>query len=136
MPFVQIHTARSLSPDGKRALGLALAQAYAEHMRTSSRIVNVGFVHYADGDLARYDAADDGPREMTVVTCDVRAGRAPEQHEAFGRAVTQLCARALGIDELRVAVYLTEHAASQIHRDGGRAPDWSPAEGAAPSGQA
>jgi phenylpyruvate tautomerase PptA (4-oxalocrotonate tautomerase family) len=132
MPFVQIHVARETAPEARSRLGLALANAYAEHMRTSHRIVNVGFVRYDAGALARYDAAGDQPQEMTVVTCDVRAGRAPEMLEALGRAITSACARELGVPEARVAVYLTEHEAYQIYRDGGRAPDWSPAEASGP----
>ena len=65
---------------------------------------------------------------MTVVTCNVRAGRSPEMHEALGRALTSACARELGVSEARVAVYITEHPAHQIYRDGGRAPEWSPSE--------
>lgn len=128
MPFLQIHTTRTISPDARHALGAALAAAYGDVMQTSARIVNVGFVAYAPGDLARYDAAGDEPREMAVVTCDVRDGRTPAQHESLGRTVTALCAAALGLAEERIAVYLTEHASQQIYRDGGRAPAWSPAE--------
>jgi phenylpyruvate tautomerase PptA (4-oxalocrotonate tautomerase family) len=131
MPFVQIHTARTVSTAARRALGLALAKAYGECMQTDHRIVNVGFTHYADGDLARYDAADDAAQEMTVVTCDVRTGRSPEMIEALGHAITVACARELGIEAARIAVYVSEHAAHEIYRDGGRAPAWSPAEAAA-----
>ena len=130
MPFVQIHTSRAVPAEGKRALGFALATAYAEHMQTSHRIVNVGFVRYDDGDIARFDAAGDGAREMAVVTCDVRAGRSPEAHEALGRAITAACARALTLPEDRIAVYITEHPSHHIYRDGGRAPEWSPSEAA------
>ncbi len=130
MPFVQVHTSRTVVPDVRRSLGLALAKIYGECMQTSHRIVNVGFVHYAEGDLARYDASGDDPREMTIVTCDVRAGRTPETQEQLGRAITSACSHAFGIPEARIAVYLSEHAGYQIYRDGGRAPDWSPAEGA------
>jgi hypothetical protein len=97
-------------------------------MQTNERIVNVGFVHYAEGDLVRYDAANGEPQEMTIVTCDGRAGRPAEMLELLGHAVTVACARELGIDEARVAVYITEHTGAQIYRDRGRAPDWSPAE--------
>jgi phenylpyruvate tautomerase PptA (4-oxalocrotonate tautomerase family) len=91
--------------------------------------VNVGFVQYAEGEPVRYDASDDGPQEMTVVTCEVRAGRSPEMLENLGRAITVACSQELGVPEARIAVYLSEHAAYHIYRDGGRAPEWSPAEG-------
>jgi phenylpyruvate tautomerase PptA (4-oxalocrotonate tautomerase family) len=132
MPFVQIHTSRAVSPEMRRALGGTLARAYAEHMQTSSRIVNVGFVHYAEGEPARYDGTDEAPREMVIVSADVRAGREPAHLAALGRAFTAVCAQALGVGEERVAVYLTEHASHQIYRDGGTAPAWTPAEGATP----
>jgi len=130
VPFLQIHTARHVSSESKHALGLALACAYADAMETSHRIVNVGFLEYPEGDLVRYDASNDGRQGMTIVTCHVRAGRTPAQQESLGRAVTELCARALGVPEARIAVYVTEHAGYQIYRDGSRAPDWSPAEAA------
>jgi phenylpyruvate tautomerase PptA (4-oxalocrotonate tautomerase family) len=133
VPFVQIHTSRAISTETKRALGFALATAYGEHMQTTHRIVNVGFVRYDDGDIARFDAADDGAREMAVITCDVRAGRSPEAHEELGRAITAECSRALALPEERIAVYITEHASHHIYRDGGRAPEWSPAEAVSPT---
>lgn len=132
MPFLQIHTMRAMSPEAKHALGAALAAVYGEIMQTSARIVNVGFVAYAGGDLARYDA-DGAPREMAIVTCDVRGGRTPAQHESLGRTIAAQCAAALGLTEDRIAVYLTEHAGGQIYRDGGSAPAWSPAEASSPA---
>jgi hypothetical protein len=128
MPFVQVHSSRVTSSETRRTIGLALAKAYGEHMQTSHRIVNVGFVHFAAGELARYDAAHDAPQEMTIVTCEVRSGRTPEMLEALGHAMAVICSRELGIPEARVAVYVNEHAGHQIYRDGGRAPDWSAAE--------
>jgi phenylpyruvate tautomerase PptA (4-oxalocrotonate tautomerase family) len=128
MPFVRIHSSRPVKPAIRRSLGFALSQAYGDHMQTDQRIVNIGFVRYADADLVRYDAADNEPQEMTVVTCEVRAGRSPDMLESLGRVITAICSRELGIPETRIAVYITEHAAFQIYRDGGRAPDWSAAE--------
>ena len=128
MPFLQIHTSRKLSFDERGRFGAALAQAYGEYMSTDSRIVNVGFVPYEDGSPARYDAAAEASREMLIVTCDVRSGRAADVLERFGRALTALCAGAYNISELQVAVYITEHHAHEIYRDGGRAPDWSASE--------
>lgn len=132
MPFVQIHTSRVVSPAVRRSLGFALAKTYAEHMQTNHRIVNVGFTLYPPGDLARYDASAEEPSEMTIVTCDVRAGRTAEAQERLGRAITVACSRELGAPAAQIAVYLSEHDAHQIYRDGGRAPDWSAAEGVAP----
>jgi hypothetical protein len=61
MPFIQVHTTRVVSPAARRTLGLALAKSYGDSMQTTYHIVNVGFLHYGEGDLARYDASDDGP---------------------------------------------------------------------------
>ena len=97
-------------------------------MSTDFRIVNVGFVAYGDGSPARYASAVGTVTEMLIVTCDVRSGRTPEVLERFGRAVTALCADAYGISKLQVAIYVTEHAAHEIYRDGARAPDWSASE--------
>jgi phenylpyruvate tautomerase PptA (4-oxalocrotonate tautomerase family) len=128
MPFVQIHTSRPVSATVRDRLGLALANAYAEHMQTNHRIVNVGFALFGDGQLVRYDGPGDLPQEMTVVTCEIRAGRPPEMLEAAARAISAACSRDLEIPAARVVVYMNEHAGSHIYRDGGRAPDWSPVE--------
>jgi phenylpyruvate tautomerase PptA (4-oxalocrotonate tautomerase family) len=127
MPFVQIHTAREISADKIARAGVALANAYARCMQTNSRIVNVGFSRYEAGSLARFDA-EGGPKEMLILTCDVRRGRSPDILEAFGKELTALCAREFGIGEAQVAVYITEHDTHEIYRDGGRAPHWSEAE--------
>ena len=133
MPFVTVHTSRRPDAAARRKLGVALAKAYGEYMQTTHRIVNVAFSMYEPGDVARYDAAGEEAQEMTVVTCDIRAGRTAEAMEGLGRAFTALCVEHLAIDPLRVAIYVNEHAAYQIYRDGGRAPDWSLDEGRAPS---
>jgi phenylpyruvate tautomerase PptA (4-oxalocrotonate tautomerase family) len=125
VPFVHVHTSRRPELAKRREFGAKLAKAYGEHMETTHRIVNVAFSFYNLGDIARYDAAGDAAHEMTVVMCAIRAGRAPDAIEALGRAFTSLCAEYLLIDPLRVAVYVNEHPAYQIYRDGGRAPDWS-----------
>lgn len=125
MPFVTVHTSHRPATAVRLALGAGLAKAYGEHMQTTHRIVNVAFSFYEPGDVARYDAAGDAANDMTVVTCHVRAGRAPDALEALGRAFTALCADHLAIDPLRVAIYVSEHSAYQIYRDGGRAPEWS-----------
>jgi phenylpyruvate tautomerase PptA (4-oxalocrotonate tautomerase family) len=130
MPFVQVHTAGPVAPETMRSLGQTLANVYGTCMQTNARIVNVGFLPHAEGALARYDAADGAPQAMTIVTCDVRSGRSPEMLEALGRTITEACARELGLPEARIAVYISEHAAHEIYRDGGRAPAWSPAEAA------
>lgn len=128
MPFVHVHTSRRAESAVRRELGAALAKAYGKHMETTHRIVNVAFSFYEADDLARYDAADDSAQEMTVVTCDIRVGRTPDAIESLGRALTDLCSEHLQIESLRIAVYVNEHPAYQIYRDGGRAPDWSPEE--------
>jgi phenylpyruvate tautomerase PptA (4-oxalocrotonate tautomerase family) len=136
VPFLQVHTTRDISAVAKHALGAALATAYGDVMQTSARIVNVGFVQYGAGDLGRYDASGGAPREMAVVTCDVRDGRTPAQHESLGRTIAALCSATLGLPEDRIAVYLTEHASHHIYRDGARAPAWTPSEAGARPGRA
>jgi phenylpyruvate tautomerase PptA (4-oxalocrotonate tautomerase family) len=128
MPFVQIHTSRVLAPVDRRAFGLAVARIYGACMSADKNIVNVAFAQYEQNDIARYDADGDTAQEMTIVTCDIRAGRSVDVQEELGRRLTAACAEHLGISEARVAVYLNEHPAHEIYRDGGRAPDWSPAE--------
>jgi phenylpyruvate tautomerase PptA (4-oxalocrotonate tautomerase family) len=128
MPFIQVHSCRAVSPAVRSKLGFELAGLYASAMQTDHRIVNVGFSTYPPGGLARYGESDEDASEMTILTCDVRSGRTPEAIEAFGSALTALVAKALDVPEARVAVYVTQHDAHEIYRDGGRAPDWSAAE--------
>ena len=87
MPFVQVHTSVVISADARNALGLALANAYGEYMQTSHRIVNVGFVHYAPGDLARYDASGDAPLAMAAAR---RNGRRPKPRRKAAKTALAL----------------------------------------------
>ena len=97
MPFVQIHTSRVLAPEKRRAFGLVVARLYGSCMATDKNIVNVSFAHYDADDIARYDADGDTAHEMTIVTCDIRAGRSVDVQEELGRRLTAACVEHLGI---------------------------------------
>ena len=64
----------------------------------------------------------DGPRPVVVVHADIRRGRPAEQRERLARALTALLTERLGVED--VVLYVTEHDATEIFRDGRFTDDW------------
>src|SRR5260370_25248431 len=89
MPYLQIDLDGTV-PDPP-ALAAALARAYGEIMEADEQRISVAF---RPGDVLR--CFPDGPRPMTVVTCDIRAVRPPERLAALAREIARLLAPALG----------------------------------------
>ena len=125
MPYIHIDCERLPPAEAKRDLALALGHRYAREMQIDARIVNIAFRELGAGNIVRLDGIDETPQPITIVNCDVRRGRTSDQRTALGHALATECARALGTTEARVIVYITEHDASEIYRDGGAAPPWT-----------
>ena len=129
MPYIHIDCETAPYGNAKRELALAVGHIYAREMQIDARIVNIAFRELGSGNIVRLDGESDSPRPITIVSCDVRRGRTSDQRTALGRALAAACARALGTTDDRVIVYITEHEASEIYRDGGAAPEWRNDEG-------
>jgi phenylpyruvate tautomerase PptA (4-oxalocrotonate tautomerase family) len=119
LPYLQIDLNGALADTP--VLAAALARAYGEIMEADEQRISVAF---RQGDVLRCFA--DGPRPVTVVTCDIRAGRPPERLERLAGEITRLVAGALGGTPDEVVVYFTQHAGFEIFRDGAPSADWGP----------
>jgi phenylpyruvate tautomerase PptA (4-oxalocrotonate tautomerase family) len=118
LPYLQIDLNGALA--GTRALAAALARAYGEIMEADEQRISVAF---RQGEVLR--CFPDGPRPVTVVTCDIRAGREPERLVALARELTRLVADALDGAPDEVVVYFTQHPGFEIYRDGAPSADWA-----------
>jgi phenylpyruvate tautomerase PptA (4-oxalocrotonate tautomerase family) len=126
MPYLQLDVPSAFAVPSRTELAGELIGAYADCMQTDTDRVSVGFRDLGpDGVLRRIDGE---LRPSVVLTCDIRAGRPAETIAAFIDAVTALLAARLEIAPPRVAVYITEHAATEIARGGRVTTDWSAAE--------
>ncbi len=127
MPYVQIDLCQTLEHDAKRALAERIGDLYADAMQTQARIVNVAFRELGVGNLWRCDGPG-GALPITVILLDVRAGRPPNQREAFVERLVALVAAGIGVETARVVAYVTEHDGRDMYRDDAVAPDWQSAE--------
>jgi phenylpyruvate tautomerase PptA (4-oxalocrotonate tautomerase family) len=117
LPYLQIDLNDAI--EDKPALAAALARAYGEIMEADEQRISVAF---RPGDVLR--CFPDGPRPVTVVTCDIRAGRPPERLARLAGEITRLVSAALGATPDDVVVYFTQHAGAEIFRDGAPSADW------------
>jgi phenylpyruvate tautomerase PptA (4-oxalocrotonate tautomerase family) len=138
MPHLQFELTGKYSTVQKRELAQRLGNLYGEIMQTSAELVDVSFRELGEGNLWRCTATS--PVPTTVIQCDIRAGRSPEQRARLGEALIKTCAETLELDPLHIGVEFTQHSGDEIYRTilvdgavrGGLSPDWTPAEATKP----
>jgi phenylpyruvate tautomerase PptA (4-oxalocrotonate tautomerase family) len=134
MPHLQLELTDQYPFALKRDLARRLGNLYAEIMQTSSDLVDVSFRELGEGNIWRCDEA--GPVPSTVLACDIRAGRPPEQRAKLAEALHKACVEALNLDPLHFGIEFTQHTGNEIYRTilvdgvvrGGLARDWDPSE--------
>jgi phenylpyruvate tautomerase PptA (4-oxalocrotonate tautomerase family) len=124
MPYLQLDLNTALAADAKRALAAALARAYGSVMEADEQRISVSFRELGEGSVLR--CFPDGPQPVTVVTCEIRAGREPERLARLAGEFCALAAQALAGTPEEVVVYFTQHPGWEIFRDGRVSEDWSP----------
>jgi len=102
-------------------LAPALAGAYSRIMETDE-----GRISVAARRASVVRCFPDGPRPVTVVTCEIRTGRPPERISLLAGEICSLVARSLEVTPDDVVVYFTQHPGFEIFRDGAPSADWAP----------
>lgn len=127
MPHLQLDLPRRYPADIKRRLAQQLGALIASTMQTSQHKVVVAFRELPDGNLWRCGGSDVEP--ATVIGCDIRRGRPPEQRARLSEQLIRACADALALDPVCITVRFTQHAGDDFFRlPQGLGVDWTPAE--------
>jgi phenylpyruvate tautomerase PptA (4-oxalocrotonate tautomerase family) len=131
MPYLQLDVPNHYSVDVKRRLARRMGELYARIMETNPGRVRVAFRELPEGSL--WHCGDEGePKPGAVLSCDIRAGRPPEQRAELAQALVDACVEAL---ELRsdLLVEFTQHSGDELYRPGrGWAEDWTSNEAQTP----
>ena len=136
MPYLQLDLPRAYPSSVKQDLAKRMGDTYAEIMQTTPDLVAVAFRELGEGNMWRCRNAETQPVPGSVLACEVRRGRPPEQRERLAEALFNMCVETLGLDPLFFAVEFTQHAGDENYLQGlvdgvykGRlGEDWSPEE--------
>jgi phenylpyruvate tautomerase PptA (4-oxalocrotonate tautomerase family) len=126
MPYLQLDIPRSYPFEVKRALADRLGAIYAEVMETKAEKVVVAVRELGEGNMWRCGA---NCLPVSVLKCDIRSGRPPEQRARLAAHLTDACATLLDFPPDYLTVEFTQHSGDEFYRPGhGLVQDWSPAE--------
>ena len=126
MPYLQLDIPRSYPPKIKRDLADRLGNIYSEVMQTNAEKVVVAFRELGEGNMWRCGT---NISPASVLQCDIREGRPPEQRARLAERLVEACAQMLGFPPDYLTVEFTQHSGDEFYRPGrGLVEDWSPAE--------
>ena len=126
MPYLQLDVNGRHDVDDKRRLARRMAETYATMMSVDIRRISIAIRECGDGSVWR--KVDDGdPVPVSVLMCDIRRGRPPDQRLALARQLIADCVEVLGLREDRLNVEFTQHSGDEMYHPtlGGYSPDWT-----------
>lgn len=128
MPYLQLDTPFSHSPETKQRLAQRLGQIYAQVMQADPTRISVAIRELGDGGLWRCGPED--PRPAALLMCDIRRGRSPEQRAELARQLIAACIEILGLTEATLNLEFTQHAGDEMYHPllGGLSQDWTEGE--------
>jgi phenylpyruvate tautomerase PptA (4-oxalocrotonate tautomerase family) len=92
MPYLQLDTAFSYSPEQKQRLAKRLGEIYSRTMRSNINRLTVAIRELGAGNIWRCGEGD--PRPAALLMCDIRRGRPPELRAEVARELRQTALRA------------------------------------------
>lgn len=128
MPYLQLDVNGRHAVHTKRQLARRLCETYARLMSVDVRRVSVAIRESGEGSLWRM--VDGEPVPASVLMCDIRRGRTPEQRVEVAQALSRDCCEVLGLHEDRLNVEFTQHSGDEMYHPtlGGLSPEWSDEE--------
>jgi phenylpyruvate tautomerase PptA (4-oxalocrotonate tautomerase family) len=126
MPYLQLDVSGTLSAGQKRELAQKLCNTYADAMQADIRRINVAVRELGPGSIWRM--LDGELREVSVLTCDIRRGRAAEVRMEAAQRLVRDCVSVLGIEPSEMTVEFTQHSGDEMYHPalGGYSPEWKP----------
>ena len=126
MPYLQLDIPRSYPTEVKRDLADRLGKIYAEVMQTTAEKVVVAIRELGEGSMWR---CGENISPASVLKCDIRNGRPPQQRVKLAERLVEACAQMLDFAPDYLTVEFTQHSGDEFYRPTrGLIEDWSPAE--------
>lgn len=130
MPYLQLDTTGSFTPEAKKKLAHAISLSYAEMMEVDIRRISVAIRELGEGGLWRIPEVGGEPVPVSMLMLDIRRGRPAELRMEVARKLCAHCIEILGLREDRLNVEFTQHDGDEMYHPtlGGYSPDWKPGE--------
>lgn len=128
MPYLQLDTPFSCSPETKQRLAKRLGEIYARQMNADVRRITVAIRELGEGGLWR--CGEGAPRPAALLMCDIRAGRPATQRAELARMLIDACKEIVGLQDDNLNVEFTQHSGDEMYHTlyGGLTTDWRPEE--------
>ncbi len=128
MPYLQLDVNGTHRADDKQRLAKTLCETYARMMTVDIRRISIAIREVGEGGVWRI--VDGEPTPVSVLMCDIRRGRSPEQRLALAKQLVNDCVSVLGLREDRLNVEFTQHSGDEMYHPtlGGFSPEWSSGE--------
>lgn len=128
MPYLQLDVNDRHDAADKQRLAARPVDTYATMMSVDVRRISIAIRECGEGGVWRI--VDGEPVPVSVLMCDIRRGRPPEQRLALAKRLIADCVDVLGLREDRLNVEFTQHSGDEMYHPtlGGFSPDWSPDE--------
>lgn len=125
MPYLQLDTPFSYPAATKQRLAKRMGEIYAAEMQADVNRVSIAIRELGEGGLWRCGEGE--PRPASLLMCDIRRGRPPEQRAELARQLIAACTDILGLAERDLNIEFTQHSGDEMYHPlmGGLSQDWS-----------
>ena len=126
MPYLQLDSPFSYSPEQKQRLAKRLGEIYSQTMRSNINRLTVSIRELGVGNIWRCGEGD--PRPAALLMCDIRRGRSPEMRAELARELIDACIEIVGLREDNLNIEFTQHDGNEMYHTlyGGLSDDWNP----------
>jgi phenylpyruvate tautomerase PptA (4-oxalocrotonate tautomerase family) len=126
MPYLQLDTPFSHTPDQKRRLAKRLGEIYAIKMSSNINRLSVAIRELGEGGLWRCGDGPDDPRPAAILMCDIRRGRSAELRGELAAELVKACQEILGLRDDNLNLEFTQHDGDEMYHTlyGGLSDDW------------
>ena len=125
MPYLQLEVNGRYPVATKQFLAKQLGNIFSELMEANVKRVTVTIRELGEGAVWR--CGDGEPVAASLLMCDIRRGRTPEQRTQLAKALIKACEEILELDEGLLNIEFTQHAGDEMYHPtmGGLSEDWT-----------
>ena len=126
MPYLQLDTPFSHTPEQKRRLARRLGEIYSTRMTSNLNRLSVAIRELGEGGLWRCGDGPSDPRPAAILMCDIRKGRSAALRAQLAAELVKACQEILGLTDDNINLEFTQHDGDEMYHTlyGGLSDDW------------
>lgn len=130
MPYLQLDTPFSYTPDQKRRFAKRLGEIFSVKMTSNINRLSVAIRELGEGGLWRCGDGANDPRPAAILMCDIRKGRPVKLREELAAELVGACKEILGLHDDQINLEFTQHDGDEMYHTlyGGLSDDWKAGE--------